>query len=138
MVPVQISNAVSQHLLTLSLNSACFAASAAMFTSPIGVLGGAYLGAIYYVAEIPLSLLANKILNASHPEATAATKLVAAVFKFFASYVAAWKMLSLAGHTLTLTHAISLGVMSSFLVIPIGFLLGSMSVMLGGCRFENQ
>lgn len=125
---VQTTNLVSKVILSAGIESAAVAWAASAVTSPIGALGGAIFGAVRYVSQIPLAMIGIKYLNSDHPQASSAAKTLAEALKFFGSYAAAWGVLVAAGFTLTLSHVVTLTVVSMFTALGVHLLLNCMGL----------
>jgi hypothetical protein len=111
---IERTNTISSIIVNTAFESGAtaLAATSALMAPPIGALGGAIFGATRFLTFIPLALFTNKYLQDTHPQASAATKTLAAVIKFFGSYAAAWGALTLAGFSLTVRATVLLSCVS--------------------------
>lgn len=125
---VQTTNTISRMILSTAFESGAVAWAAHAITSPIGAMGGAIFGAVRYLSKLPLSFIAIKGLNAEHPQAAAAAKTLASALVFFGSYAAAWGALAAMGLSLTVSHMVTLTIVSIFTSIGIELLMGFVGI----------
>lgn len=120
---VETTNMISKVTIGTAVEAGAVAWGAAAISSPIGALGGALFGAVRYVSQIPLIMCGTKCLNANNPQASTAAKTLAKAIEFFGSYAIAWGILAAAGFSLTLSHVVTLTLMSIVTSIALHFLL---------------
>lgn len=120
---VATSNRVSEKILNGITVAGALALAAHWLESPIGAVGGAVFGGVLSLSGATLSLLTSKVLNKDHPEASSATKTLAAVIEFFGSHAAAWGALAAMGLSLTVSHAIHLAFTSLFTSLVVTLVL---------------
>lgn len=111
-VSVNTSNTASEVVLGVAANAGSLALAANWLGSPMGAGGGAIFGTVHILSKAALRVATDKLLNKNHPQASSATKTLAAVIEYFGSYAAAWGTLAAMGISLTLSHVISLVIVS--------------------------
>jgi hypothetical protein len=125
---VQFTNLVSKLVLSFAIESGSLAWAAQALNSPIGPLGGAFFGAVRHISQLPLKILTQKGLNTEHPQASAAAKTLANATVFFGSYAAAWGALASVGVSLTVSHVVSLSLLSAISASTIEILFDCLGI----------
>lgn len=123
-VSVNTSNTASNVVLGVAANASSVALAAYCLESPMGASGGAIFGAVHILSKAALMELTDKFLNKNHPQATSATKTLAAAIEYFGSYAAAWGTLAAMGVSLTLAHIFALVAVSFLTSLAVDVALG--------------
>lgn len=111
---VHTSNLVSQITLLTAVNAGSLAWAASVLKSPIGAMGGAIFGAVHVVSKLAIGVGADKVLHLNDPQVDSAAKTLSKALEVLGSYGVAWGVLAVAGYSLTLSHVVSLAVVSIF------------------------